>query len=85
MLLGELAPQDGEIERGRRFAGDFVTLGHDGGKLVDLELPPETEGTNAEKPKGWEVNITLFYEEPIEEEPAARAAEASGQSNKTKT
>jgi len=85
VLLGELAPQDGEIERSRRFAGDFVTLGHDGGRLVDLELPPEVEGTNVEKPKGWEVNITLFYEEPVEEKPAARPAAASGQSNKAKT
>jgi len=84
VLLGEFAPQDGEIERSRLFAGDFVTLGHDGGKLVDLELPPDMEGTRAEKPEGWEVNITLFYEEPTEERPAGRPAGASGQTSKPK-
>lgn len=85
VLLGELAPPDGEIERSRRFAGDFVTLGHDGGKLVDLDLPPGVDAREITKPEGWEVNITLFYEEPAEDKHAAGPVAAPGQSDKPKT
>ena len=85
VLLGELPPDDGEIARSRLFAGDFVTLGHDGGKLVDLDPPPGTENSKSDKPEGWEVNITLFYEEPADDKRASRPAAASGQAKEPKT
>ena len=71
ILLGEHAAEGGEIERSREFAQDFLSLGHDGGKLVELEVEETAVGADEELPEGWEFNITLLYEQPEVEKPAA--------------
>ena len=71
VLLGERPPDSGEIERSLAFARDFVSLGHDGGKLVELEVDETAADAGEEPPEGWEFNITLLYERPQVEKPAA--------------